>query len=281
MKNLISIVIVLVSSSFLTNKYDPDYVTFASPVFDGLTFKIIKMERRDNHIKARYFAVKDVDGKSVPNRYKSWSAGKYIVTVCSGTYMKECNPNAMPVSLTIDQGNVINNTIANMDGIVTVFSSGEIIVGNTKLGELKIANKNYNLNNSLEKNSFMSWAQNNKATVFQTHLLIYKDELAIYNNSSANARERRFLAGCTDEEGNKYEYIIHIPESITLIDGAKNSKKYLKQKEEMKTIDYLINLDTGCQDFFEGYNSNGQKRNDYMGSATIEQTINLISFYYE
>jgi hypothetical protein len=269
------------SSSFFTNKYDPNYVTFSSPVFDGLTFKIIKLERRDNHIKARYFAVKDLDGKSVPDRFKSWSVGKNIVTVCSGTYMQECNANANPVSLTIDQGNVINNTIAKMDGIVTVYSSGEIIVGNSKLGELKIGNKNYNLNNSLDKNSFMIWAHNNKATVFQTHLLIYKDELAIYNNSSNNERERRFLAGCTDEEGNKYEYIINIPSSITLLDGAKNSIKYLKQKEEMKTIDYLINLDTGCQDFFEGYNSNGQKRNDYLGSAAIEQTINIISFYYQ
>jgi hypothetical protein len=281
MKNFIYITIILISSSFLQNKYDADYVTFASPVYDGLTFKIIKMEKRENHIKARYFAVKDVDGKSVPDRYSQWSIGKNIVTVCSGTYMKECNPNATPVSLTIDQGNVINNTVANMDGIVTVFASGEIIVGNTKLGELKIANKNYNLNNSLDKNSFMSWAQTNKATVFQTHLLIYKDELAIYNNSSNSARERRFLAGCTDEEGNKYVYIIHIPSYITLIDGAKNSKKYLKEKEEMKTIDYLINLDTGCQDFFQAYNSNGQIRNDYTGSADIKQTINLICFYFE
>jgi hypothetical protein len=281
MKNLFYTFIIISLSSFLTNKYDPDYVTFASPVFDGLTFKIIKMEKRDNHIKARYFAVKDVDGKSVPDRYSSWSIGKNIVTVCSGTYMKECNPYATPVSLTIDQGNIINNTVAKMDGVVIVFASGEIVVGNTKLGELKIANKNYNLNNSLEKNSFTSWAQNNKATVFQTHLLIYKDELAIYNNSSNNARERRFLAGCTDEEGNKYEYIIHIPSYITLIDGAKNTKKYLKQKEDMKTVDYLINLDTGCQDFFQAYNSNGQLRNDYMGSVDIKQTINLISFYYE
>ena len=257
---------------------DPAYVSRNNILV--IEKNISSLVSRENNLRSAK-PKKDLDGKSVPDRFKSWSVGKNIVTVCSGTYMQECNANANPVSLTIDQGNVINNTIAKMDGIVTVYSSGEIIVGNSKLGELKIANKNYNLNNSLEKNSFMIWAHNNKATVFQTHLLIYKDELAIYNNSSNNERERRFLAGCTDEEGNKYEYIINIPSSITLMDGAKNSKKYLKQKEEMKTIDYLINLDTGCQDFFEGYNSNGQKRNDYLGSAAIEQTINIISFYYQ
>ncbi len=281
MKIIVILSFLLLSNSFMKFGYDSDYVTFSSPVYDGLTFKIIKMERRDNHIRAKYFAVKDLDGKNVPDRYKEWSKSKNIITVCSGTYMDKCDPNAKPVSITIDQGNIVNKTITSMDGVVTVFSSGEIVVGNIKQGDLKIANKNYNLKNPLESESFFKWAQTNKATVFQTHLLIYKDELTIYENSSKNARERRFLAGCTDDEGNKYEYIIHIPESITLFEGAKNTKKFLKIKQQMKTLDYLINLDTGCQDFFEAYNSNGQKRNDYAGREVISNSINLISFYFE
>ena len=281
MKNLIIILILLISSGFLTNKYDSDYVTFSSNVIESSTCKIVKLERRDNHIKARYFAVKDIDGKSVPDRYKSWAVGKNIVTVCSGTYMDKCEPNAKPVSLTIDQGNIINNTISSMDGVATFFSSGEIVVGNIKSGELKIANVNYDLKIPIDKNKFMSWAKNNKATVFQTHLLIFKNELFIYDNSNATARERRFLAGCTDVEGNKYEYIFNFPEYITLLDAARKTKKYLNQKEEMKTIDYLINLDTGCQDFFEGYNSTGQKKEDFQGTNDIRNSINLVSFYYE
>ncbi len=48
----------------------------------------------------------------------------------------------------------------------------------------------------------------------------------------------------------------------------------------MKTIDYLINLDTGCQDFFEGYNI-GNRKEFYFGYAKSSNGALLYEEHHE
>jgi hypothetical protein len=276
----------LVIYGFSIMSYDPNLVEITRKTINGQIFNAIKFDRKDNHIKAKYFATKDNNGTSVSNRFKTWSKGRNIVSVCAGTYMNDCNANATPVSLTIDQGIIVNRTLMHMDGIVVVYASGEIVVGNVKLGDLKINDRNFDLKNPLDKNAFIAWAEKSKATVFQTHLLVYNNELTISDNSSGNVRERRFLVGCKDAYGDYYEYLVNLPPSklgdgVTLLEGAKMVKKFLNEDQQMKSIMFLINLDTGCQDFAQVFGSNGMEKTEFSGRMDINSSVNLISFYYE
>ncbi|CAN5891054.1 hypothetical protein BH11BAC7_BH11BAC7_35480 [soil metagenome] len=271
--------------AFITITYDAKFVTFSVYTdSEKLTYQAIKFDRKDNRVRIKYFAAKDFDRKSVPRRYADWSTGRNIISVCSGTYMQSCKPDASPVGLTIDQGWLVNKLISDsMDAIVIVYATGGIDVSNIKAGNLKVNNNDriYNLKSSLDKGAFISWAQKAEATVFQTHLLYYKNEIKIYDHSSPALRERRFLVGCTDKNGNLFNYIIHISNEVTLLTGVRSVATFLKVEERMRNIDFIINLDMGCQDHLTAYNSNGTVNLDFKGRVKIDKCVNLLSFYFE
>ncbi len=54
-------------------------------------YAILKMSRKNDRVKVRYFAAKSFDGTMVGSRYNSWSANKNVIAISSGTYMDNCN----------------------------------------------------------------------------------------------------------------------------------------------------------------------------------------------
>lgn len=271
-------------------QYSKKYVETSTTVIQGETYSMVKMSRKDDHVKAKYFAAKDYNGTSVYQRYQEWARNKNIVAVSSGTYMTYCESSiAKPVGLCIDRGTLVNNTLVdNLDGLAIVYATGGIAVSNLKDGDLTVTTtdnkkKTLDLKNAFQRAEFIKWAAENEATVFQTHLFCYKNELKVYSNGSTDKRERRFLAVCKDDSGVVYHYIVNLSGWNTIYDASVKVTKFLKDTEEMGNIVFLINLDTGCQNVFEVKKPDGSTdtREAFKADKDLSQAVNLLVYYYE
>lgn len=279
------------------NSYDPSLVEISTTTYNSDKFIMVSMKRDGNHIKAKYFAATDpYSNKTVPQRYKTWSIGKNIVAYSSGTYMTACdqylNPN--PVGLCIDDGVIVNNNLSNdLGGLVIVQKTGGIVTTRLKDGNLLLKTNSGDKivdikNNSFDKVFFKNWAKENEATVFQAHLLVYKDNLDLSNcrtGTCLNKASRRFLAACIDQNDKVIHTIVHCITETTLYDGTKKAFTFLKEFKDVKQVVFMVNLDTGCQNVFTLYKPDGSEKNiKSLGNwpfYDITQAVNLLVYYYE
>lgn len=283
--------VTLLCLAMITNvaTYDKSYVDISTVKHNGYQYKMVYMNRgaSGKRIKAKYFAAKDFNGNIVPERYELWAKNKNIICITSGTYVDDY-VNPKPVGLTIDNGIVVNaNLRSDMDGLVIVYPTGGIVSTNLKDKDLvvqggSIAGVELDIrNNSFHRNEFLKWCKSNEATVFQTHLLVYKNLIKVSSiNSSAEKRERRFLAVGKDENGNVVHCIVHSPEYTTLYDGTSRVLDFLNSFKELDVI-FMVNLDTGFQDVFFLYDENGNVNKTISGRLPLSRSVNLLVYYYE
>lgn len=288
LKFLIGIMLLCQQITFA--QYDENVISSSSVSIQNELYTTIKMSRSGERVKVKYFASKESNGLSVYDRLNAWRRGKNIIAISSGTYMTDCNASiAKPVGVCIDNGKVVNNDLrANLDGLAIIYASGGIVASNLKSGDLNISSAGVNKTLDIRKNffqrqEFISWAETNSATVFQTHLLYFGNKLQIASNSSPDKRERRFLAVGKDDSGGIKHYIVNLSGANTLYQATLKISKYLQDYEDVINLTFLINLDTGCQDVFEFYKKNGTKdnRKGFSGRSPVTQATNLIVYYYE
>lgn len=295
MKHLISLFLVFFAPIFLMSlkngsvlgpKYDSGFVDISTVHYKNEQYNVIYMKRDGNRIKAKYFAAKDFNGNNVYNRYQKWSSGKNIILVSSGTYM---DSYGVPVGLTIDNGIPVNKALTNdFDGLVVVYATGGIAVSNLKDGDLVLSgggvsgSKKFDLRKSAwDLQTFLDWSKSQEATVFQTHLLVYKNKLSISSlNSSPKVAERRFLAVGKDENGKIVHVIVHCPVSATLYEGSKKALDFLNSFKDME-VTFMINLDTGYQDVFQLFNKDGTQNATIKGQKDLSVAVNLLTYYFE
>ncbi len=263
--------------------YSDDYVEISSVKSRSDTYDIVTMKRSGKRVKAKYFAANDYNGNSVYQRYLNWKkSNPNVILLSSGTYMDN---NDEPVGLTIDNGIMVNETLIYdmMDALVIIYATGGIAVSNLEDGNLKLSgsNKLLDIRNSLnDLHYFKQWAKENDATVFQTHLLVFDDELKIdRRTSSSSSRERRFLAVGQNEYGEIVHTIVYNPEYTSLYNGSKKVKEFLNDFKEIEVI-FMINLDTGKQDVFQLYNSDCSKNRSMQGRVNPPYAINLLAYYF-
>ena len=247
---------------------------------------VIALSRASQHIKAKYFAYKD-NGMVVHDRYDNWRAGKNIVLISSGAYGTTFNGTDKPVGLTMDNGNDVNlNLDPKMDGLIIVEAVGGIRASNIQDADLTYkkngADKTVNIKDYYQRNAFLSWCRTEKATTFQTHLLIYKDQLK-FTQSGGNVAERKLLVLTKDKSGNVFHFIVYSKDyQFTLYDMAYNTLQMFS------TYGYQViaaaNLDTGGVDVLATSNelydcSNAAilgKTNDARRNMT-----NMLAYYFE
>ncbi|MHA8085391.1 hypothetical protein U8695_07415 [Aquirufa antheringensis] len=289
MKTIITTLLVLFLYQTSYAQYDANSVSTSSVSLQNELYSTIKMSRKGDHVKVKYFAAKEYNGTSVYERLNSWKRGKKIIAISSGTYMTECDPDiAIPVGICIDNGKVVNNNLdEKLDGLAIVYATGGMVASNLKNGDLTVSSGNgkrtLDVRNSFQRQEFIKWAQENSATVFQTHLFYYGNKLTIGSNSSPNKRERRFLAVGKDDSGDVKHYLVNLSGANTLYNATLKVSKYLQEYEDVENLIFLINLDTGCQDVFQTYKPTGavDARKGFSGKAPITQATNLIVYYYE
>jgi hypothetical protein len=293
---VIAITLILTTSFISLHKisrtkpiYDSEYVEISTVHYKGEQYNVISMRREGNKIKAKYFATPDRLGKSVYNRYLDFkSKYKNIILVSSGTYMDQSLTT--PEGLTIDNGIPVNETLiyGKMDALVIVQATGGVVVSNLVDGDLTLMdkcnnapNRKFDIRNSTwDKDDFIEWAKCTEATVFQTHLLVYKNQLKISSfNSSNKSQERRFLA-VGKEDGEVKHVIVHCPAHSTLYEGAFKAFGFLTNFKGME-VTFMINLDTGYQDVFELYNRDGSLNKTITGKEQLSRAVNLLTYYFQ
>jgi hypothetical protein len=266
-------------------QYDKNYVSQSSEVIEGELYTVVEMTRLDERVKVKYFA-DATNGVSVYNRYLNWSKNKSIIATTSGTYFSN-EKVPRPVGICLDDGIAINKTLitGKMDGFVIVYSTGGIVASSLKEGNLtvNIANKpvTLNLNNPVDRVKFFNWGSQNGVTAFQTHLLYFKNKIQIFENSSENKRERRFMLATMNDKNVVNYYLVNLKGSNTLYAATQKVVKYIQNFTD--NIVYMVNLDTGAQDYYEVRDSDGKKINDesYSGVKDIKVSKNLLVFYFE
>ncbi|MCU7551410.1 hypothetical protein OCK74_19970 [Chitinophagaceae bacterium LB-8] len=270
-------------------QYDASLVEYKSSSIAGETYSVIKMSRKGERVKVKYFAANAPDGSLVYERYQKWASNKNVIAVSSGTYMTDCNARkALPVGFCVDNGTIVNRQEKNgLDGLAVVYATGGIVASNIKDGNLSVKidgqNATLDIRNAFDRERFLKWAQGESATVFQTHLFVYKNQLKLGTNSSPNLASRRFLAVCKDEDGYVVHYIINLPKEATIYQGSDKAFKILKDAEYVQDVVFMINLDTGCQNVFSLFDSKGNKvaNKNFAGDTDITNASNLIVYYYE
>lgn len=199
-----------------------------------------------------------------------------------------------PVGLTIDNGKLVNKNLGKdyngnpFDGLIIVYATGGIVATDLRKGDLTLqgggiaSGRKFDIrNNWQDRNDFIAWAQEQEATVFQTHLLVYKNQLAIGYNGSSKSQERRFLAvGKDKSSGDLCHVILNLPEYTALYNGAVRAKKFLNDTGNME-ITFMINLDTGYQDVCFLYNKDASVNTLIHGQKSLEYAVNLLAYYYE
>ncbi len=266
--------------------YDKNFVEISVRMHDNQAYSMVSMQREGGRIKARYFAAPDGLGNNAYNRYLNWARDKKIILVSAGTYV---DGTETPVGLTIDNGITVNNTLTDkMDGLVIVYANGGIAVSNLKNGDLKLRgsgvdpNRLYDIISSAwDLQAFTSWAASEEATVFQTHLLVYKNELQVSSyNSSQKIATRRFLAVGKDINGKLLHVIVDYPFECTLYQGTKRVLDFLNSVLDMDVI-FMINLDTGSQNVFNLYSNDCQLNEAIKGKYALNVAINILAYYFE
>lgn len=292
MKKIASLFFVLLGTSVfsiipitLSTKYDPQFVVTSSVLHNNDSYKVVYMRRAasGNKIKVKYFAAKDEFGTTVSSRLEKWAIGKDIICLSSGGYM---DGSSTPVGICVDNGEIVNRSLEKFDGLVIVYATGGVAASNLKNADLSLQGANIPLgkkfdirNSAMDRTMFLDWCETVNATVFQTHLLAYKNQLTIYPNSDQTSRERRFLAvGYENKE--VVHAIVHSPSVTTLYEGSRRTLSFLNAYKNME-VTFMINLDPGSQDVFFLYDENGKVDNIIHGTQPLDAAANLLVYYYE
>lgn len=279
----------LFKQSCIAPGYDPTLCSLMTGKNGSVSYNLIKINRKGNRIKADYMSSAGSSG-SITNRYDRFKTShQNIVAYSSGAYMDDIgNGNYAPVGLNIDHGNVVNRDlkIKGFDALVIVYSNGGIAVNNLANNSVNTDEGVYKIRNSdgRDKQSFISWAQKNRATVFQTHLLAENNVLKLQKDGCVycDPRERRFLVASKDQTtGDVYHYILQrdINSKATLYDAAADAMSFF-QKRGISVL-WMINLDTGMQDTFAFFTSDGKFHPSIAGKTNMNDARNLLIYYYE
>lgn len=250
----------------------------------------IWMSRSNKKVKAKYFAHKSIRNRTtVSQRYRSWSRNKNVLLITSGAYATGWNGSDIPAGLTIDNGITVNRTLdREMDALVIVEAVGGLRVVNLEDQSVNIYNKYgvEQINIHREKSKFIHWASANNATVFQSHLLIFKDKIKVSRYNSSNSRSvRKALLLVMDSQNNLYHTIYYTKyQALTLYDFSRLLLSHLSQNN-MRII-AAVNLDTGGYDVMSsGYQIQGcdgrviKGNSNQRSNAITSKMTNLLCWY--
>lgn len=239
------------------------------------------ISRKGKKVNAKYFAYKQ-GNNSIYNRFVDWRDNKNMVLACSGAYTYS-KSNEYPTGITVDNGNVVNRSIRDdMDALVIVYATGGIVVSDIDNGDLYLSSlgRKLNIRDRTDKYDFLDWAEEEEATVFQSHLLAYKNELRIGTNSDRDRARRRIMVLVTNNSNEVYHVIYNIRREVSLYDISDSILSYLKNKDF--NVIAMVNLDTGSYDIMEVYDETNSVVNDIKGDPNfnISKATNLIAYYF-
>lgn len=243
----------------------------------------IWISRKSQHAKAKYFGHKE-NGKYVHDRYSEWRNGKSVILKSSGAYATGWNGSDVPVGISVDNGNIVNRQYYDkMDGLVIVYATGGIAISNIEDGNLYLEalGEQVDVTQYDDRTKFLNWAEKEKATVFQTHLLAYQNRLQ-FGRAENTVERRKLLVLAKSNSGELFHIIFYTKaRAYTLYNIASSLLQYLNNRKF--DLIAMINLDTGGFDNL----STGETVRDCEGnfitgtSTNYADMTNLLAYVYE
>ena len=235
---------------------------------------------RRPQINSAYFAHQNVMAK-----YRQWAAqqGKTVILATTGGFT---NTHKKPEGLTMENGQIVNAVLMpDRDGLVIVNQGGGISVVNLKRPSIKLSLSSQNvltidnpLSSLIAYSKLLQWCKDHRATLFQTQLLAYSDDLLIDPaKAKGQLRERRLLALVRDQAtAALYHVILDIPTQSNLAAIAKDMLDLFHSRG--KKLEALLNLDVGSYNILQVFDERQRVLSQPQGPVGIDKATNLIIY---
>ncbi|GAK61317.1 uncharacterized protein U27_01217 [Candidatus Vecturithrix granuli] len=230
--------------------------------------------------RSNYFAYGNVTPK-----FRQWAtrSNKTVILATTGGFT---NIHNKPEGLTVDAGTIVNAVLMpDRDGLVIVHDSGGISVINLKRDTIKLSlnpQEVLTIENPLHSliaySKLLDWCRQRKATLFQTQLLAFSDQLLIdASKAKGQLRERRLLALIRDHKtADLHHVIIDLPTPHNLAVITKDIFDLLQSRG--KKVEALLNLDVGSYNILEVYDHRGNALSSPKGPVPLNNATNLIVY---
>ena len=235
---------------------------------------------RRPRMKATYFAYQNVTVK-----YRQWASNnrKTVALATTGGFT---NIHRKPEGLTVENGQIVNAVLMpDRDGLVIVHKSGGISVINLKRNAIKLSLGGQNvltienpLHSLIAYSKLLHWCKEQNATLFQTQLLAYSDQILIdVAKARGQLRERRLLALVRDKKNSALHHVLFdIPEPHNLAIIANDLFELLQSRS--KKVEALLNLDVGSYNILNVFDQAGKLLAKPKGPVSIDKATNLIIY---
>lgn len=230
--------------------------------------------------RSNYFAYGNVTPK-----FRQW-ATRYKKTVILATTGGFTNIHNKPEGLTVEAGTIVNAVLMpDRDGLVIVHDNGGISVINLRrdtiklsLGSQSVLTIENPLHSLVAYSKLLDWCREQRATLFQTQLLAFSDQLLIdASKARGQLRERRLLALIRDHKtADLYHVIVDLPTPHNLAVIAKDIFDLLQSRG--KKVEALLNLDVGSYNILEVYDQRGNPLASPKGPVPLNNATNLIVY---
>lgn len=235
----------------------------------------IRMKRPE--IKSTYFAQSPVE------EFEEFRKQNRIVCAATGGYATYIGDGRLrPDGFTVQSGEIINPIILHDRHGLLLFTEGGIRMLNLSTAEVVLPNGeriDNPLKSILAYSKLMNWCTDNKATVFQTHLLAFGGSLLIDPaKAKSDKKERRLLAIVRDLSSAELSHvIIDIPAKYEL--ASLSSEIFRLLSDDGHKVEGMVNLDTGAFNILSVFDENDQLLRTPSGLIGLENAINLVVYY--
>jgi hypothetical protein len=181
------------------------------------------------------------------------------------------NSNVEPVGFTACSGTFLNPMIHRYwDGLALITDN------NIQVISLNLGNISNPVTNFESYFQLTSQVRNNRSDVFQLPLLIFNDSLLFKTDkASCQLRENRFLLKVTSPGKKKIYLVADIENAYPLYYNA--LAFFSKLKSENYSIQFMVLLDVGANNFLQVYNPDGIKNNHYRSLVPAEKANNVLT----
>ena len=228
-------------------------------------------------VDAKYFAKSD---PPVPEGFRRWARNQRVMLATAGGFT---NIDGYPEGLTVDKGEIVNAVLMHdRHGLILVEKTGGIRVINLKRSQIALPGQGV-INNPLASivgySKLLKWCKLTKATLFQTQLLAFSNELLIDpSRAKTQTRERRLLALLLDKKSNE---LVHVllnfpnPNKYALAEIAKEVWQLTRHTWKLEA---LINLDVGTYDILHLYDEQKRVLPYPKGPRQLDIATNLLAY---
>lgn len=256
-----------------------------TPTYETIEYEKISMGiQRIPFAKVKFKFFSKTPSDPLPYRqYEKWKTPKQkLLFYSSCAYMDHCEVQmGRPVGINIVNGILVNKVVdPNLTAICMIANNGTISIKNKNTDAfVAIPGKRMaTLKETYYLDKILQQLTTSVGNVFQAHLMWYNNAYLNFTYNSKPAK-RRALAIAADAQGKKWFIMMNTSSPVRLANFASATGNFLLSRNY--TIESIVNLDTGCQNVFGCYKSDGSFVTDshFLGDIPIQNASSILVGY--